>query len=486
MAMNDKARPRRQLFPKDNVGARSSKEQVDKGYTVSGSASELKRLKDLNDRVTDMQMDMADFTGRGQLWLDTDNKNVPAEMSAQNKMFQNRMMMMCVMPLAQGINKESLAQSMGMYIGMMAFNPEFRRNIVAKQGELYKKMAGGGDAYAYSKDSTLKERVEKALAKGNNGRVPFSQESAACMEIGLSREAYAKMREPGANPEEVMQQYRKAQNTLYELAERDGVSKEDVQKGARIMVGKFTERERDLMGDDYSINGGMIERQYQELGFDTVVQSDASPREEYRLNKETGLMESHTIHTWEGGYHDHKTGEPFEGSFGPRMPSDLDFYADHQANFIKDHLMSVEASTPEDVIDVRNTLIHAAKRVSANVNGEEAPPLPDDIKDDAIHNRALHYYTKYMRMAIEDGHSMDDIVESLDVAWSKAGVAYQYERPEAAAGFYQKHYSDPNTAREPKGSEASAESTTDSASKRRLPVNLPDGYENLFDDYTPI
>lgn len=491
-----KNEPRKRLFPKGKtLRERIAPTKVgDMGpaYTQTGSVSELKRLKGLNDRVTDMQMDMTDFSSRGQSWLDKNEHQFKGEASGMNKMFQNRMMMMCVMPLAQGIDRGSLGQAVGMYIGMAAFSPDFRAGVIEKKGELMRKLSGGGDNYAYSSNPYWKKKVEKTLAKGNNGRVPFSQESAAVMEIGLGREAYNKMRQPGVNPEDVMTEYRKAQSTLYTLAEVDGISKTDIQQGVRSMVGKFAERERELGGPDNTLGVTLTEMQFQELGFDAVVQGDTHEVAQFYENPKTGKMEEHTIHVWDGDFVYYDTGESFDGSFNPRMPSDIDKYKEVNTKFITDHLETIEADTPEDILKTRNALIYGLQGAYADAEGIERPPIPDNIRDDKMHLSTAKYFSKYARMAIEDGHSQDDIIGMIDNSWTDAGTQYMKDHPDIAEAFYKQYYSPGGEANYNTGSAYEAgyspsgdDSKTSSENNgRRMPKNLPEGYEDLDDNYT--
>ena len=59
-------------------------------------------------------------------------------------------------------------------------------------------------------------------------RVPWTPDTVAIAKLGFTKQAYAKLRQPGVDATDVMQSYKSALNKLNQEAEADGVDKKDV------------------------------------------------------------------------------------------------------------------------------------------------------------------------------------------------------------------------------------------------------------------
>lgn len=74
----------------------------------------------------------------------------------------------------------------------------------------------------------LKSFSEKVTKAANNGRLPLTADSAAMMRIAFDRKYYNDVRKPGADMNELKKTYERAVENLMEMADHDGVKREDM------------------------------------------------------------------------------------------------------------------------------------------------------------------------------------------------------------------------------------------------------------------
>lgn len=230
----------------------------------------------------------------------------------------------CAGPLANGINSESIVQSLGLYIGCALFDRNFTKDVkrgVAsmllpsvdkKIDRLREKADRTGKASDLAKAQKWEKRREKCIVAANGGRMPLTPDAVALQEIAYCSKAYADMRVPGADVSEVTRQYDAAVKALHEKALKDGVDMEDVNRSMRFMCGKMAERDpATAQFFNETAYGGVKQGEYKPV-YTTVIGPDGQPQTKEKF-------------VWSGEFVA-EDGTPHEGGFTPRVPLTKETY----------------------------------------------------------------------------------------------------------------------------------------------------------------
>lgn len=312
-------------------------------YLVSGSKQELKEMEKLQTEIAQYNQSLSDYMAQSEDWL-----NKPETMDAKkdnmNEMYNRRMMMMCAMPLARGLSVDSVISCVGMYAGICLVNKDFKNSVKKSVGSM---LAPHLEEFSqkieerYPSDST-KGKVgirklgmqasawrERIIRSQNDGRLPYSPQSAAVQDLALHKMAFQEMRQPGADIEKIRKQHTEARERLFELAARDGVTKDQICQQVRVMVGKISmaeERSRGLYNYEDTGKG-----QYNDMSSmfeETACCKGRFYRDDYYeenvlVHDDAGNPHMVDKNVWNGEYYAlNEDDEPFgyEGDFTPREP----------------------------------------------------------------------------------------------------------------------------------------------------------------------
>ena len=271
-------------------------------------------LKKIERDIINADYDISEFLKDHYKW--TDNPTVIRNQSdVATYMYCMKMDMACLEPIAKGFDRNSIAESIGMSIGMRIASKDYReykKTLKAEKkyaksqsgitGKVRKGAANLSDTLIDKVDDFAEDlgfdnpkaitqalgkfsswlRNEKKAKEAHGGVMPITKESAAITYIGLTKKAYQDMREPGADVDAVYEKYEKARMCLYEQARYNGVTKDMINQSVRETIGKMAERYPDM------------------TIFEQVDKGDV----EYK----NGRFVSKT------------TGKEFEGEFNPRKP----------------------------------------------------------------------------------------------------------------------------------------------------------------------
>ena len=277
-----------------------------KAYVKSGSQEESEYLDDLRDKITETNVDYMDFVSEHA------NLNEKGEldttMDMMNRYYMHGMMLACTQPLQQGVNPTSIVQCLGMRIGMCMVNPDFRKECGKAQRDLLYPVVDKL-AQELPENSKLAEYRDKIIKEQNHGRIPFSPESAALTELGMIKRAYEDMREPGANVDEIMTNFNKAQDVLRAQAHQDGVSTDELELNERLIVGQMIEKNPELAIYFEELTHDGVKRE----GYHDVVEMVQGPNG----------PEQHTKKVWSGEFQN-DDGTLFTKGFTPRKPMSKD------------------------------------------------------------------------------------------------------------------------------------------------------------------
>lgn len=227
-------------------------------YTVKGSEKDAIELDRFQKQIDEYYMNMSSFETNSIKWLD---KNGDREnMQKFNAEFQKRMLVLCATPLARGVNSRNIAVSCGMFIGMALGSGGFSSLIKQKIADNKVKSKGGEMNFQDNAGNFEKAAVEWLRKSCNGGRVPFTEESAACMNIALAREAHDKMCECNGDVKEVMKEYEKRQRILKTLCKVDGIDEEKLSKATFMMCGRLADKDPSVKAlfKETSLNDNLI------------------------------------------------------------------------------------------------------------------------------------------------------------------------------------------------------------------------------------
>lgn len=263
------------------TGAKNAKERFENGGVTN---AEIYKQKELNapDYVLERDSkeygiimdDFYDAIKSGQWDMYTDmakNDNFMKEVSKEKLLQENRyynymMLRSCMIPLAQGIDSESVAQSLGMFMGIMIVSKPFREQTIhdfkQMRAEHKLKKAEKWDSRAMKLDFAASEfgnsKLGQALGlsgdsvreflgtnkdskynpnemniarkwmnhcqeKTNKGQVPLNPDIYAMRIMSYQTQAYDMMRQPGANLEKIESDLQSAIFKLDNVAQEEGL-----------------------------------------------------------------------------------------------------------------------------------------------------------------------------------------------------------------------------------------------------------------------
>lgn len=260
---------------------------------TAGSMEEKQHLDHLTQDIMNMNVEFVDFISKSK----ASKEYVTQRHDSINNDYNQRLMMMITMPLRRGCNKDAVLQSIGIAAGAMLFSKDFRKSCSATvQNMMYPYVSMLADK---SKPGGFWDKQRQKLSVAEKGRLPFTPESAAVMHLGFCKNAYNRMREPGADREQVLKEYKEAVQTLHSMARDDGISGEVLNQSVRTIAGQLIERDPKLAVC------------FEELSMRGVARGQGKVENMYE--------------TWQGEYLD-SSGKPYKGSFNPRIPRTSDEY----------------------------------------------------------------------------------------------------------------------------------------------------------------
>lgn len=278
-----------------------------------------KTLDELNNSIENLQFDMVNFTNEGNAWLDAQGDEQQRSMSRMNRVYQRRLLMMCVSPLQDGITPSSLLTAASMFIGLSLGNPDMLKTMKTSVGTVLNTAASeiesrGGKLGDSGISKFLRKHGDKYLRSANNGRLPFTAETAALAHMALTREAYVEMRDGKHVSEDVKLKYEAAENTLHTLMAQDEVSMEDMRAYEKNFIGRMAMKDI-----------GVAQR-YNEISYDGVAPAKAKKvRETVYVKDEDGNLkpEGYYHEVWNGEFVDAK-GKEYTGNMSLREPMSED------------------------------------------------------------------------------------------------------------------------------------------------------------------
>lgn len=336
------------------------------------------QMQKLMSDVDDIRFDMVSFTNKGQAWIDIQDKGERTNhQRMMGEIMQRRMLYACAQQLRGGLSAGKVLSAIGMYAGMAALNPAFRDMVTNMKaqgiGTALNLMADHPDKKFLGRNlltNTLTKKRDKYLAAANQGRMPFTPETAAVADIRMAKEAYTQMRDGKHDPAEVMDRYNEAHSTLDSLMKADGVSREDMARSQRIIIGKAVERDpsyRDM---------------FREMGYGTWVQAEPT-EERVPVYDENNIPHMETMHVWRGEYEtydENGASVPVDSTatFTVREPMTDMEYAKGVMQVMDEHDNAFDLANPDELHTAREDMTRVMHRVNGDKTATCASQNPDD------------------------------------------------------------------------------------------------------------
>lgn len=297
-----------------------------------GSLEEREEMEKLTNQLKKVQLEFVEYT-KDRIGFEKSLESQTEQATQMTRLYCRTGMMLCLAPLRKGINVNSIIKTIGLWTCACMFSKTFREELNYTVREtmypaIVKKAEKAGPG------STWDVKRKQIEAEQNGGYLPFTPDSAAILKIAFCQQAYTKMREEGADVEQILRDYHKAEETLYRHAEKDGVSRQALDRSMRTIVGNLIEANPD---------GDMI---MAETAYGVVTRGANTIHEQHI--KEINGVRVRTYEKWEGRYNT-ADGEEYVGAFNPRMPESINDIRQMRRNLWI--MATEEAETPEEMME---------------------------------------------------------------------------------------------------------------------------------------
>jgi hypothetical protein len=352
------------------------------------------------------------------------------QLSGMHQVYASMMVLQCVQPLQQGLNRQNVASVLGMGASMWLLSPNFRNQVGTFADQMGGVIREKINSRGLKKDHMAQEKLAELTGKGKGDlladkwqrrldniehakrghRLPFTAQSAAMTEIALAESAYADLRRPGADTAGVNDRYESALSALYDYVDADGLDREDVSRSMRVMVGQ-------RLAKDPS-----VANVFSELGHGRFTKGP--PREVYL----EGGVESTTV--WTGDFVDsYENRTVSSGSFKMRPPVGVD---QHRA--LISETLSAEMVSATSVGELNDVL---SQYVVASSVGRY-PDVSDLLEDPNTRRRFGKAGTMFNSMSA-DGLSAEDQQFAYSAAYVDAVEVVQRLNPELGNKWIAEH-----------------------------------------------
>ena len=397
---------------RDNYKMRSTQEQEQEWKNIE---------KSLNDAIEKN----LEFDGIGREWLERHNaaKNQGINQRIMHSM-QRRLVFSCLQPLSEEFSLVSAMTTIGMFSAYMATNPQMNESFMkginkyraSKYERMVKEAKENPEKFGNKFRAARWERLyEKYAKKANDGRVPLTPEAAANMKLAYEKRYYDETRgvlkdfkdgniskeERDRKLEDIDLLHEEHIDTLYRVAQADGLEIKDIDREERIMVDRI--RRFDTSSKyDFMFEG---------LAQKKVSKAPAVDRT-YRVPDGKGGFNTEHVKVWNGDYVD-ADGNPWEQGFEARQPYSKETLADDIADNMtvsyQDAADFAMTGNPNGLAETKLMLMN----MMHHYGHPERPLLvPGEVMKDDGNMTLMSCYRDLYTMAGEDSMEYEDMVEA--------------------------------------------------------------------------
>jgi hypothetical protein len=394
-------------------------------YKVRSASEQEQEWKDIEKSLNDAIEKNMEFDSMGREWLNRHNaaKNRDLNQRILESM-QRRLVFSCLQPLSEDFSLIGAMTAIGMFSAYMATNPQmndrFMKGVNRYRAAKYERMAAEAKEHPEKFGNRFRaarwERLyEKYARKANDGRVPLTPESAANMKLAYEKRRYDDTRavlrdfkdgnisedERDSRLEDIDLLHEEHIDTLYRVAQADGLEIKDIDREERIMVDRLQRF------DETSKYGFMFEG----LAQKRVAKAPATERT-YRVPDGKGGFTTEHVKVWNGEYVD-SDGSPWEHGFEARQPYSKELLAndiaDAMAVSYQDAADFAMTGNPNGLAETKLMLINMMNQYA---HPDQELLMPDEMINDDENALLMGCYSDLYRMAGEDSMSYGDMVKA--------------------------------------------------------------------------
>lgn len=260
-------------------------------------------VRKLADDINKTKGSFRDYVNRNAAF---DDENMTTHIDFANRLYTRMILANVLRPLTAGINKESIKQTLLTYAGVCLTNKSFSKDVRAMGKEfmnMFRDAKSDRKAEKIQQKFDSSEKYQKKVQHLDD--YPITAAGAAHMHIAWTTDAFNKMREDGADVDQIMSDYNKAVDMLHKRCERYGVSIDEVNEQYRAAVTDLVRGDphNATYFEQLSIGG---------VSSDYLTQSDGEKAD----------------------YTDNDSGEKFTSYFTPRLPFDDTDHYQFYANLV--------------------------------------------------------------------------------------------------------------------------------------------------------
>lgn len=417
-------------------------------YKMRSSEKQEQEWKNIEKSLNDAIEKNLEFDGIGREWLERHNaaKNQGINQRIMHSM-QRRLVFSCLQPLSEEFSLVSAMTTIGMFSAYMATNPQMNESFMkginkyraSKYERMVKEAKENPEKFGNKFRAARWERLyEKYAKKANDGRVPLTPEAAANMKLAYEKRHYDETRgvlkdfkdgniskeERDRKLEDIDLLHEEHIDTLYRVAQADGLEIKDIDREERIMVDRI-QRFDTSSKYDFMFEG---------LAQKKVSKAPAVDRT-YRVPDGKGGFNTEHVKVWNGDYVD-ADGNPWEQGFEARQPYSkatlADDIADNMTVSYQDAADFAMTGNPNGLAETKLMLINMMHQY-----GHPERPLlvPDEVMKDDGNMTLMSCYRDLYTMAGEDSMEYEDMVEATGLgatqgfsAWvSSESLHHSYE-----------------------------------------------------------
>lgn len=406
-------------------------------FMEKGDAEDKRLLHKFNEAITKEYEDMISFTANSKLILNKKTLNdVNPTLRMRQKIFQQRMAMMCLSPLGNGVDAENLLTSGSMFLGMYLASPVIRKDIKGainkyKADKIEKKIDKLVQKGVPESNWKLKHFVKKRnkyVEKSVDGEhVPYTAESAALFGLGLKKQCYDRMRNMGPedNIDDIIQDYNDAMDALYEIARHDGVDKNDIKYMEGFIYGRMVNADPSFK--DY----------FEDMSYGDIKMSEPV-EQRFAYKDENGVAHMRTEKVWNGTFVD-ANGNTVTPEFIPRAPMDKGYIRNQARHLAGAHINASNLIKNKEKRENEKCNVELAMdRAFGNhgyIDKDKAPggPHGESFLSSEVTNVLIDEYESLIKAAELDGVKPDSIRADMALGRNEAQIN------NASKEFYQKY-----------------------------------------------
>lgn len=178
------------------------------------------------------------------------------KVSELHQAYTTMMMFSCLRPLKAGVNARSVLQAAGMMSSLWLMSPAFRDQVGQYRETLRERinerldMRALAELEAHRDGAGLRRKWAMRLRdieyRQRGHRHPFTAESAGMTLIALSENAFERIHADGSDIGQILKSHRALTERVYSQAEDDGLTRSEINRAARIVLGQRLETEPEL------------------------------------------------------------------------------------------------------------------------------------------------------------------------------------------------------------------------------------------------